>query len=233
MKLAIMQPYFFPYIGYFQLLHAVDKFVVYDNIEFTKKGWIHRNRILVNGADTYISLMLKKDSDYLNVRERVLSEDFEKEKERIIRRIEGAYKKAPFLAETISLIREIIRYEDKNLFSYIYHSIDRMRDHLDIATELVISSNVSINHDLKGKDKVISICRKLGASDYINPIGGVELYKTEEFTNNKIDLSFLRSREIRYKQFNSEFVPWLSIIDVLMFNGKEGTKQMLDQCDLV
>lgn len=233
MKLAIMQPYFLPYIGYFQLLHAVDKFVVYDNIEFTKKGWIHRNRILVNGADAYISLMLKKDSDYLHVRERVLSEEFEKEKERIIRRIEAAYKKAPFFPETIPLIREVIHYNDKNLFNYVYHSIGRMRDHLDIDTELIISSEVGINHNLKGKEKVVSICRELGATNYINPIGGTELYKKEEFIEKKIELSFLYSGTNRYEQFNNEFVPWLSIVDVLMFNGKERTKQMLNQYDFV
>lgn len=233
MKLAIMQPYFFPYIGYFQLLHAVDKFVVYDNIEFTKKGWIHRNRILVNGADAYISLMLRKDSDYLQVRERVLSEEFQKEKEKIIRRIEGAYKKAPFFFETVPLISEIVGYNDKNLFNYVYHSIERIQDHLGIDAKLIVSSGVGINHELKGKEKVISLCKGLGATHYINPIGGVELYKKEEFIKNGVELSFLKSRETQYKQFDNGFVPWLSIIDVLMFNGKEGTKQMLNQYDLV
>ncbi|HRP58356.1 WbqC family protein [Agriterribacter sp.] len=232
MKLAIMQPYFFPYIGYFQLIKAVDKFVVYDNIEFTKKGWIHRNRILVNGKDAYISVMLKKDSDYLHVKERVLSEEFEKEKDRIMRRIEGTYKKAPFFSETISLIREITGYNDRNLFNYIYHSIKQLRNHLDIDTELIISSEIAINHDLKGREKVIGICKELDATHYINPIGGIELYNKKEFSENGIELSFLKTREINYKQLDNEFIPWLSVIDVLMFNGKEKTKKLLDEYDL-
>lgn len=233
MRLAIMQPYFFPYIGYFQLLHAVDKFVVYDNIEFTKKGWIHRNRILVNGADAYISLTLKKDSDYLHVKDRVLSEGFEKEKEKILRRIEGAYKKAPYFSETIPLIREIIGCNHKNLFNYIYHSIKRLLDHLDIDTELIISSEIGINHDLKGKEKVLGICKEVNATHYINPIGGMELYNKKEFSKNRIELSFLKTREISYKQLNNGFIPWLSVIDVLMFNGKTLTKGLLVEYDLV
>ncbi len=79
MKLAIMQPYFFPYIGYFQLINTVDEFVVYDNIEFTKKGWINRNRILVNGKDEYITLPIKKDSDFLHVKDRFLAETWSKD----------------------------------------------------------------------------------------------------------------------------------------------------------
>ena len=84
MKLAIMQPYFFPYIGYFQLIKSVDEFVIYDNIQYTKKGWINRNRILVNGTDYLISLPLKKDSDYLNVVDRQLAESWEKDRTKLL-----------------------------------------------------------------------------------------------------------------------------------------------------
>jgi len=172
MKVGIMQPYFFPYIGYFQLLKAVDKFVVYDNIEFTKKGWFHRNRILINGKDEYISLMIKKDSDYLDVKDRVLSPEFDRDK--LIRRIEGSYRKAPYYNEFIEEIKSIIYFEDNNLFNYIFNSISRLIEILQINTQLIISSDLNIDHSLKGKDKVIQICKVLKASDYINPTGGIE-----------------------------------------------------------
>ena len=86
MKVAIMQPYFLPYIGYLQLLNSVDKFILYDDIEYTKKGWINRNRI-VDGE--IITLPLKKDSDYLNVVERRLSDDWRKQKTKLLNKIES------------------------------------------------------------------------------------------------------------------------------------------------
>jgi hypothetical protein len=120
-KLAIMQPYFFPYIGYFQLVNAVDEFVIYDNIEFTKKGWISRNRILVNGVDTYISLPLKKDSDYLHVKDRYLADTWDIERKKMLNRITESYRKAPYFKETYEVIEKCILYEDRNLFKFILH----------------------------------------------------------------------------------------------------------------
>ncbi len=100
MKVAIMQPYFLPYIGYFQLINAVDKFVIYDNIEFTKKGWINRNRILVNGKDEFISLPITKASDFLHANQRYLASNFENEKNKILRKIKESYRKAPYFKIT-------------------------------------------------------------------------------------------------------------------------------------
>ena len=93
MRIAIMQPYLFPYIGYFQLMNAVDEFVIYDNIEFTKKGWINRNRILVNGRDSFITVPLKKDSDYLDVRDRYLADSWPSERVTILYRIKQSYRR--------------------------------------------------------------------------------------------------------------------------------------------
>src|SRR5690606_18130129 len=122
MRLAIMQPYFCPYIGYFQLMNAVDKFVVYDNIQYTKKGWINRNRILMNGKDQLFSLPVKKDSDYLNINQRFLSDDFDGEKKKLLNKFKGAYNKAPYFKEIFPLLQEIINDDSNNLFDYIYHS---------------------------------------------------------------------------------------------------------------
>lgn len=232
-KLAIMQPYIFPYIGYFQLINAVDEFVIYDNIEFTKKGWINRNRILVNGVDAYISLPLKKDSDYLHVKDRYLADTWYIERKKMLNRITESYRKAPYFKETYEVIEKCILFEDHNLFTFIFHSIQTLVTHFGIDTKLTVSSTISIDHQLKSEDKVIAICKEQQAGLYINPIGGVSLYDKERFRMHNLELQFQKSNTIDYKQFNNEFIPWLSIIDVIMFNDKLSIKQNLNNYTLL
>jgi mRNA-degrading endonuclease HigB of HigAB toxin-antitoxin module len=233
MKVAIMQPYFLPYIGYFQLINAVDTFVIYDNIEFTKKGWINRNRILLNGKDDLITIPIRKDSDYLNVNQRYLAESYEKEKIKIIRKISELYKKSPQYDVIFPLIKNIFSSNENNLFDFIFNSLKIILQYLDIKTEIVFSSTISIDHSLKSKDKVITICEKLGTTHYINPIGGVDLYFKEDFKQKGIDLHFLKSNHMEYQQFDADFMPWLSIIDVLMFNSPKEIKRMLNQFEII
>jgi hypothetical protein len=227
MKLAIMQPYFFPYIGYFQLINAVDKFVVYDNIQFTKKGWINRNRILIGGKDEYITLPLKKDSDFLDIRDRILSATFDQERVKMLRKIKEAYRKAPFFDETYPMVEEALNYTDTNLFNFIFHSIQCVCRFLEIKTELVVSSTLSVDHTLKSEERVLAICESLGGDTYINPIGGTALYDKATFQERNIELRFLEAKPILYPQLQHSFVPFLSIIDVMMFNSKEQSIQML------
>ncbi len=228
MKIAIMQPYLFPYIGYFQLVNAVDEFVIYDNIQFSKKGWINRNRVLVNGSDEYITLPLKKESDYLDVRERHLSDNWPAERKKILNRILESYRKAPQFDMVFPLVEKTFLYEENNLFTFISHSLNMVNSYLDIKTPVVVSSTVPIDHSLKGEKKVIEICKARKADVYINPIGGVDLYDKAIFKQESIDLQFLKANDITYPQFKHDFVPFLSIIDVMMFNPKEIVQQHLD-----
>ena len=216
MRLAVMQPYFFPYIGYFQLIAAVDQFIVYDNIKYTKKGWINRNRMLKNGKDEMFSLPLKSDSDYLDICERELAADFNRDK--LLNQIKSAYRRAPYFAQTFPVVEQIVRYEDANLFRFLHHSIVKTCEHLEIKTEIKISSSLAIDHGLKNQDKVLSLCEAVGASTYVNAIGGKELYSKETFREKSLELKFIQSKPFEYPQFDNEFVPWLSIIDVMMFN---------------
>jgi hypothetical protein len=216
LKLAIMQPYFLPYIGYFQLIAAADMFVVYDKIKYTKKGWINRNRMLLNGTDTVFSLPVKKGSDSLDVIERELAADFDRDK--LLAQFAGAYRRAPQFAPTLPLLERIVRFDDTNLFRYIQHSLSAVCDHLQIETRLVASSALPFDNELKGQDKVLAICGAVGATRYINPIGGSELYARDDFRARGIALSFLKPSLFEYAQFSNGFVPWLSIVDVLMFN---------------
>lgn len=226
MRLAIMQPYFFPYIGYFQLIAAVDTFIVYDNIKYTKKGWINRNRMLLNGKDAMFSLPVKRDSDSLDVCARELAADFNRDK--LLNQFKDAYRRAPYFAQTFPLIEQIVRHDDSNLFRFLHHAIVKTCDHLGITTEIRISSGIAIDHSLKNQDKVLALCGAVGASTYVNAIGGVELYAREAFREKGIELKFIRPKPFEYAQFGNEFVPWLSIIDVMMFNSTDVIKSCLD-----
>ena len=227
MTLAIMQPYLFPYIGYFQLMNAVDEFVVYDNIQYTKKGWINRNRILVNGKDAYITFPLKKDSDYLDIKDRYLADDWVLERKKILNRISESYRKAASFEFVYPVIEKIILFEETNLFKFILNSLTVLKEYLSIKTLFPISSEIPINHELKAEKKVIAICKAKNADVYINPIGGMDMYSKDEFKKEGIDLRFLKATDVTYKQFNNDFVPFLSIIDVMMFNTKEEMKEMI------
>ena len=225
MRLAIMQPYFFPYIGYFQLIAAVDLFIVYDNIKYTKKGWINRNRMLQNGKDVMFSLPLKHDSDQLDVCDRELATDFNRDK--LLNQFKGSYSRAPYFSQTLTLIEQIVLHHDTNLFRFLHHCIIKTCEYLGIATEIRISSGIAIDHDLKNQDKVLALCAALGASTYVNAIGGRELYSKETFRERGVELKFIQSKPFEYPQFGDEFVPWLSIVDVMMFNSVETIKESL------
>lgn len=232
MKVGIMQPYFFPYIGYFQLLKYVDVFVLHDLTQYTKKGWINRNRILVNDQPAYISLPLKKQSSYLNIGERMLSDSSEIELNKVLNKIQGTYHKAPYFKTTFEFLNTCIPPTSQNLFEYLYTTLKATCDYLDIETKLLRSSNVHIDHSLRSQDMVIALSEALNASQYINPTGGKELYSKKAFLDRKMELLFLKSKEIIYQQNSDNFVPWLSIIDVLMYNSKEKVKEYLDIFEL-
>jgi len=233
MKIAIMQPYFFPYIGYFQLIDAVDEFVIYDNIKYTKQGWINRNRILINGKASYFTIPLKKDSDYLNVRDRYLAEIWSFEKKKMLNRIIESYRKAPNFDLVFPLIKKVILFEEYNLFNFLLNCLRLIKDYLEIRTSFLIASMIPIDHELKAEKRVIEICKARNADTYLNPFGGIHLYTKDNFTKEGIDLRFLKTNHITYKQFNHDFVPLLSIIDVMMFNSKQQIKELLKDYELI
>jgi len=229
MKLAIMQPYLFPYIGYFQLINAVDKFVIYDDVNYIKGGWVNRNNLLVNNNKHLFTIILNQPSPFKLINEITIKDDFSK----LLKTIYYSYLKAPYYEQTNNLLNKIISYQEKNLGEFIANSLKEISIYLEIETEIIISSQLNKNNALKNKEKVLHICELLNANQYINAIGGQELYSKNEFSFNNIELTFIKSNNIMYKQFNHDFVPWLSIIDVMMFNSKEEIKSMLNQFELV
>lgn len=236
MKIAVMQPYLFPYIGYFQLINAVDKFVNYDDVNFIKQGWINRNQILVQGSKQLFTVPLQKQSSFLKINETFLNQNqFEKWKIKFLRTIEQSYKKAPFFKEINQIVIDVLSNvkDEVTISNLAIKSLLKVSDFLELETEFVLTSSLYNNESLKGQDRIIDICKKEEAKEYINPIGGVDLYNSEIFYKENIQLNFLKSSNIEYKQFKNEFVPWLSIIDVLMFNTKEEVKDMLNNYTLI
>jgi hypothetical protein len=173
--------------------------------------------MLVNGRDALFSLPLKKDSDSLDIIQRSLAADFDRDQ--LLNRFKGAYSKAPCFADTFPLLARVIQNEDDNLFRYIQYSLIETCSHLGLETKIKVSSCVDIDNGLKGQDKVLALCQALGAKTYVNAIGGVELYSREIFAEKGMELKFIKSRPYIYEQFGQPFVPWLSIVDILMFNS--------------
>ena len=234
MKIAIMQPYFLPYIGYFQLINSVDKFVIYDDVQFIKRGWINKNKMIVNGVESFFRLNLKKDVQELNINERYFACNIEDEIRKILKGIELAYKKAPYFEQIMPLVNRIFEVDkQKDISKFLIKGLTEICSYLDIRTEIIISSSLEKDNSLKAQDKIINIVQHLDADTYINAIGGQSLYSKEEFKNKGIELLFLKSNPIVYKQFKNDFIPNLSILDILMFNSIEEVKVFLSKYEVV
>lgn len=223
-----MQPYFFPYIGYWQLMKLTDRYVVYDDVNYIKGGWINRNRILVNGRAVYLNVPTVGASPNKKINQ-VGTEISERFLEKTSRKLSGAYKKAPYFEEVFPYIMEMMDFSTDNLSEYLISLILKMAQLLDIKTDFIISSQLSCSPRLHGEERVMEICRVLEGDIYYNAVGGRQLYSHEHFRERGLELRFVETDDIRYQQFGDTFVPNLSIIDILMFNGWEQTKKYLDK----
>ena len=232
MTIAIMQPYIFPYIGYFQLIKAVDKFVIYDDVNFINKGWINRNRILVGGKDHLFTIPLKDASQNKLIFEVELSES-EPWRKKLLKTIQQSYQKAPNYQTVFPIIEEIVNFDTRTINELIIHCLKRICSYLAIETEIVLTSRIYNNTDLKGPERILDICKEENAQHYINPIGGMELYDKSKFSSQDIRLNFIRSTASAYPQYKNAFVPWLSIIDILMFNDLEKINSLLKEYELI
>lgn len=232
MKIGIMQPYFFPYIGYFQLLNMVDKYVVYDTAQFSNNKWGFRNRILINGAPGYFRTKILKASQSKQFNEIKLSNDSET-KIKNIHSLEYSYAKAPHFSEVMAILEPFLTADYDNLSEFNVASIRLICDYLGIKTQILLFSELDIDKDLKMQYRIFDVCRALGGNEYINAIGGTELYDFTEFRENGIELAFLKTDDIVYSQFGGEFVPDLSIIDVMMFNSIPEILEMLNKYTLI
>lgn len=234
MRLGIMQPYFFPYIGYFQLISAVNQFIIYDDVQWIKGGWINRNRILLHGQPHFVTLPVNKNSLSDHINERFFSKDIEKQKNKVFRTIDSAYRKAPYFNEVIDVIEACLSDKQSKVSDFLVNTLLTVCDYLEINTPLKLSSQLEKNNALKGQEQIIEINRVMGSKEYINPIGGTDLYDHETFSRAGLTLKFLKPGDVRYQQFEpQDFSPSLSIIDVMMFNPKSRIRELLNLYELI
>lgn len=227
MKLAVMQPYFFPYLGYFQLIANVDVFVVYDDVKYTKRGWINRNRILLNNQIKTISLPIEKASDYKLILERQLAEHWPIHKLKILSQLKQQYQKSPYYEEVIVVVSKVLNFETNSLFEFNFNLLTLMCDLLEVDTQIISSSAVEKTSHLKAENKLYSLCAALKADVYINPIGGQSLYSKQAFQEKSIELKFIEMDTANILSQLPIEQRSLSILHILFSIGVTKTKQLL------
>jgi WbqC-like protein len=229
-----MQPYLFPYIGYFQLIHAVDRFVVYDDVAYIKQGWINRNRILINGEPSFFSVPIKHASSYALICDTFIDDDPQHARwvEKLLKTFDNAYRRAPEFRRVFPIVERVFSVNTTRIADLALASVKAISSLLEIETTFVDSSRTYGNATLRGENRVLSICQAERANEYINVPGGRDLYSRERFEAAGIGLSFIQPRNVEYPQFGGPFVQGLSIIDVLMFNPLDQVRRDLDAYDL-
>jgi hypothetical protein len=226
LKVAIMQPYFFPYLGYFQLMSAVDHFVIYDDAQYMKGGWVNRNRLLCNGKARWWTRPVERDDFRLSIMQRSYSDG--QHAATLANQMNTYYSQAPHHVATAAFVSEILAMEERNVAIYNEMLLIAVARYLGLRCTFSRASELNTG-STGGQEKVIQICRALGATHYINMIGGHSLYSRETFAEAHIDLAFLQPELTPYGQFGAPFVAGLSIVDVLMFNDLPVVRAMCEQ----
>ena len=230
MRIAVMQPYVFPYLGYYQLVNAVDLFVFFDDVNYIKKGWINKNNILVGGEAYKFTIPVKEASQNKAINAIALSE-FSSWCPKFLKTVEESYKKAPHFQEVFGLISQVLRQSYPTISDLAKASVKEVAAYLQLNTMFENSSDLPYARNAKnGQEKIIDICQLKNATSYVNPANGRDLYDRSYFETKGIELHFIRMNEVTYMQYSKEkFIPSLSIIDVLMFNDKGSIHQLLNK----
>lgn len=231
-RVAVMQPYLLPYIGYFQLMAAVDRFVLFDDVHYIQRGWINRNRILLDGQPHRFTLPLRGASQNRLICE-IERIDDPAWATRLLRTLHQAYARAPQYAAVLPLLERVLGNPALPLADYLRHGLEAVHAYLGLRCELVPSSRAYGNAELKGQQRILDICRQEGAQVYVNAIGGTALYDPAAFESRGVALRFLRPRPTHYAQWGEPHLPWLSIVDALMFNSPAELRAMLAEADLL
>lgn len=224
---AVMQPYLFPYIGYYQLIYASDVFVIYDDVNFIKKSFINRNSILLNKKPYRFTHPIPSSSQNVLIKDLNYTVD-----RKLIKTIQQAYSKAPFYNEVFSLIQEVIQSEERSVSKLNEKSIRLVFEYLGIEKQIYSASELDYDRDLSRAERLINLSKMFNCEHYLNSPGGKELYDKKSFLEKGIQLSFIESNVTPYNQLSSEFTPYLSIIDILMNCPKKQIIEMLKNYEL-
>ena len=227
-SIAVMQPYFFPYLGYFQLMRSVETFVVYDDVQFIPRGWINRNYVLAAGRQHRLTLELRGGSRNREIREIGVGGN----RLRLLKMLRQTYAKAPYAQDALAILGPLLQSTEDNLSLYLVDTLRSLAAHFQLPCAIKLSSTLAKAADLRGQERILNVCRALRARSYVNAPGGRTLYAREAFAEQGIQLLFAEPRLPSYRQFGGDFVSGLSIIDVMMFNPPERIREMLLECEL-
>lgn len=228
MKLAVMQPYLFPYIGYFQLIQASDLFLIYDDVSYINRGYINRNTMLSTNGKVRFTVPVPGASQ----NKLICNLEFSKDVAKVLRSIEHSYKKAPYFENVFPLIRQILEYENRSIAAVCLQSYEVIFSYLGVKKKFKRTSALNYDRSAMARDRLIALCQKYKAECYINSPGGRDLYSKPEFSESGIELKFIQSLPVEYRQQAAGFVPNLSIIDILMNCSQEKVIQLLNQYEL-
>jgi GNAT superfamily N-acetyltransferase len=225
-RIAIMQPYFYPYIGYFNLIESADLIVFYDDVNFIKRGRIHRNSILVNGSEYQFTVPISKASQNRLIMDTALH-DFDLWRSRFLKQLEYSYRRAPYFNAVMKQVQQTLHERIATIADLAIASICGVYAYLGVNLRYTRSSQISPEtQGLEKSQRLIEITKKAKGTRYINTIGGTKLYEKSHFAAHGIELSFVKVNPVNYRQYGETFIPWLSIIDVLMFNPPAQVREM-------
>ena len=232
-----MQPYIFPYIGYFQLINYVDKWVIFYDTQYIAKGWINRNRILhpeINKQWQYFTVPLKKHSRDSNIKDLEINQSI-KWQEELFGKLSAYKRKAPYYAATIALVNDCLAFECSTLSQWLEYSLKSVCAYLDIPFNYAVFSKMKINTENVNHPGqwALEIADAMQAGEYVNPHGGFEVFRESDFSARNIKLHFLKPGLTPYVQRRGCFVPGLSIIDIMMWKDKDEINAMLNDFTIV
>lgn len=224
-----MQPYFFPYIGYFQLMKAVETFIMLDDAQYVERSWMNRNRINLNDRPAWITMPVRNASRDLAINQRfyMLADGIPV----INRKIQAAYSKSPFFADISAMLAGIFEYADANVARFNSNLLISVGRALDLHCQVHFASEFDNPLHFRGEARILDLCQRLGVTHYVNAIGGTSLYQNESFRSVGIRLSFIRTRTV--PQQAPIDIGHLSIIHDMMQTGTECTRELLNMYDLV
>lgn len=227
---AIMQPYFFPYLGYYSLIKNSDKFILFDTVQFIRHGWIDRNRILKPGEGfQYIAVPLVKKALCTEIREMEIKNNVDW-REKLIRQLEHYKKRAPFFRETIKVIEDSLDIDTDSIVKLNENILKKTCEYFEVPFNISVFSemNLILEEVTHPGEWALNITKSLGGKTYINPIGGVDIFRMEQYVTAKIKLKFLGNNLTPYNQRRGSFEAGLSVIDVMMFNEPSAICKLID-----
>ena len=230
-----MQPYFFPYLGYFAIMHYVDKWIVFDEAQYIYHGWINRNRILNYNKDwQYVTAPIQKHSRDIKIKDVVLANHIQW-RDKLLAQLQQYRKRAPYFSSVIEVVREAVNVQEESLSALNTHVLRAICGYLGISVTIEVFSkrNWDIGEVQEADEWALRISESLGAKQYVNPPNGKMFFDEAKWSKSEIELRFLKIRELEYSQKNAAFIPNLSVIDVMMFLEPAHIREAMERYDFI